>query len=152
MSTSVTPGSSPGSSSGSAGSADGAGSRQDTVLAAEGRTLGPLAKIVIGLVAVLAAGGFAVVYVFAGNSNPGIVSQTVSFHIQGDTSVQVRYAVAKDRDDVVECTVDAFDTDFNILAATRITVPAGVEQINGTRSLRTAERANGARIRDCRAV
>ncbi|MFD0856133.1 DUF4307 domain-containing protein, partial [Actinomadura adrarensis] len=116
------------------------------------RTLGPLAKVVIAVLAVAAAGGFGVVYMFAGNSNPGIVSQTVSFDIQSDTSVQVRYAVAKDEDDVVECTVDAFDTDFNILAARTITVPAGVAQISGTQSLRTSERANGARIKDCHAV
>jgi hypothetical protein len=165
MSTSATPGSSPGPpdpaegtaedtagvpAAGTADPADGA--RRDTVLAAEGRSLGPLAKIVIGLVSVLAACGFAVIYVFAGNSNPGIVSQTVSFHIQSDTSVQIRYAVAKDADDVVECTVDAFDTRFNILATTRITVPAGVEKIDGARTLRTGERATGARIKDCHTV
>jgi hypothetical protein len=133
MSTSVTPG--PGA-----------------VLAPEGRRLGPLAKIVIGLVAALAAGGFAVIYMFAANSNPGIVAQTVSFDILSDTSVRVRYAVAKDEGDVVRCTVDAFDADFAILAETRITVPAGVSQFTGTRTLRTPERANGARVRDCRGV
>jgi hypothetical protein len=83
---------------------------------------------------------------------PTTIAQTITFVIQSDSSVQVTYAVAKARQDVVRCTVDAFDTDFAIVASSEITVPAGTEKIERTDTLRTSERATGARVKDCRKV
>lgn len=110
---------------------------------------GPIGFVLIGAVAVLLAAGWAVIVGHAGNT-PGIASQTISFVIQSDTSVQVRYAVAKDEGDVVRCTVDAFDDRFAIVAAREITVPAGVSDITRTDTLTTSKRATGARVKDCR--
>jgi Domain of unknown function (DUF4307) len=113
-----------------------------------GRRFGPAGMVVAGLVAVAFAAGWGVIYNHAG-STPGIASQTITFDIQSDTSVQVRYAVAKSEDDVVRCTVDAFDERFAIVGESRITVPAGVSKITRTDTLRTSKRATGARVKDC---
>ncbi len=117
----------------------------------DGRRLGRLGAVVIGLLAVVFAAGWAVIVGHAGNT-PGIASQTIAFVIQSDTSVQVKYAVAKDEADVVQCTVDAFDESFAIVAAQRITVPKGVSKITRTDTLSTLKRATGARVKDCHKV
>ena len=118
---------------------------------AGGRRGGRLGYAVIGVLAAVLAGGWAVIVGHAGNT-PGIAAQTISYVVKDDSTVQVRYAVAKARGDVVRCTVDAFDTDFAIVASTQITVPAGTERIERTDTLRTTGRANGARVKDCRTL
>jgi uncharacterized membrane-anchored protein len=107
--------------------------------------------VVIGLFTAVFAAGWAVIVGHA-NNTPGIVAQTITFDVRSDTSVQVRYAVAKDRSDVVRCVVDAFDESFAIVGEFRITVPAGVSKITRTDTLSTSKRATGARVKDCRAV
>lgn len=93
-------------------------------------------------------GGFGILAAHAGQT-PGIVAQTVTYSIT-DTSVVVDFSVAKGKDDEVRCTVDAFDTDFAVLAQKEVSVPAGRSSMKGSETLRTPRRATGARIRDCR--
>ncbi|SFN93752.1 MULTISPECIES: DUF4307 domain-containing protein [Actinomadura] len=104
--------------------------------------------VVIGLLAALGAAGFGILAAHAGQT-PGIVAQTVTYSIT-DTSVVVNFSVAKGKDDDVRCTVDAFDTDFAVLAQKEVSVPAGRSSMKGSETLRTPRRATGARIRDCR--
>lgn len=106
--------------------------------------------VVIGLLTALAAGGFGIIAVYAGQT-PGIVAQTVSYDI-ADTSVEIDFTVAKSKDDEVRCTVDAFDENFTVLDEREVSVPAGTSSMKGTETLRTERRATGARIHDCRTV
>ncbi|MEO3822454.1 DUF4307 domain-containing protein [Actinomadura sp. B10D3] len=103
---------------------------------------------VIGLLAALGAAGFGILAAHAGQT-PGIVAQTVTYSIT-DTSVVINYTIAKGKDDDVRCTVDAFDTDFAVIAQKEVSVPAGRSSMKGSETLRTPRRATGARIRDCR--
>ncbi|WP_018653052.1 DUF4307 domain-containing protein [Actinomadura flavalba] len=116
--------------------------------AGERQKLGLLGWIVIGTVSALAAGGFAVVYVFSAQ-RPGIASQTTTYNVVDDASVTVSYAVAKPKDAEVRCTVDAYDHDFNILSKVEITVPRGTARLTGAKTLATPRRAVGARVHDC---
>ncbi|XVQ12582.1 DUF4307 domain-containing protein [Spirillospora sp. CA-255316] len=141
----------PGLSGGGPGTPAGDGPAGDDGRPGGGRRGGRLGYVVIGLLAALLAGGWAVVVGHADNT-PGIAAQTITFVVQSDSSVQVSYAVAKARGDEVRCTVDAFDTDFAIVASSEITVPAGIEKIERTDTLRTSKRATGARVKDCRKV
>ncbi|MBE1534124.1 DUF4307 domain-containing protein [Actinomadura algeriensis] len=109
---------------------------------------GRIGLVVIGVVVVLAAGGFGIIAGFAGSSSPGIVSQTVAYDITGNT-VKISYSVAKPEGDAVRCTLDAFDTDFVILAEKTIAVPAGKSGTTGTATLQTPREATGARIHAC---
>ncbi|OLT29217.1 hypothetical protein BJF79_40975 [Actinomadura sp. CNU-125] len=109
---------------------------------------GRIGLAVIGVLVALAAGGFGIIAGFAGSSSPGIVSQTVAYDITGNT-VKISYSVAKPEDDAVRCTLDAFDTDFAILAEKTIVVPAGKSGATGTETLRTPREATGARIHEC---
>lgn len=108
---------------------------------------GRLGLVVIGVFVALAAGGFGVISMYAGQT-PGIVSQTVTYDIS-DTSVEINYSVAKGEGDVVRCTVDAFDKEFAVLAEKEVIVPAGTSSVQGTETLRTPRRATGARIHGC---
>ncbi|GAA3944770.1 hypothetical protein GCM10023085_28590 [Actinomadura viridis] len=116
-----------------------------------GRRPGRLGYAVIGVLAAVLAGGWAVIMANA-NNTPGIASQTITYVVRDASTVEVRYAVAKARDDEVRCTVDAFDTDFAIVATSRITVPPGTERITRTDVLQTSKRATGARVKDCHKV
>ncbi|QFG24818.1 DUF4307 domain-containing protein [Actinomadura sp. WMMB 499] len=109
---------------------------------------GRIGLVVIGVVVALAAGGFGIIAGFAGASSPGIASQTVAYDITGN-SVKISYSVAKPEGDPVRCTLDAFDTDFNILAEKTIVVPAGKSGATGTETLTTPREATGARIHEC---
>jgi hypothetical protein len=106
--------------------------------------------VIAGLLAALMAAGIGILAAHAGQT-PGIVPQTVSYDIT-DTGVTINYTVAKGTDDEVRCTVDAYDTDFRVLAKKEISVPAGKSGIKGTETLTTPRRATGARIGDCRTV
>ncbi|MEV5824544.1 DUF4307 domain-containing protein [Spirillospora sp. NPDC052242] len=109
---------------------------------------GRIGLVVIGVLVVLAAGGFGIIAGFAGSTTPGIASQTVAYDITENT-VKISYSVAKPEGDPVRCTIDAFDTDFNILAEKTIVVPAGKSGATGTETLRTPREATGARIHEC---
>ncbi|WP_067476785.1 DUF4307 domain-containing protein [Actinomadura hibisca] len=115
-----------------------------------GGGLGVLGWVVIGGLAVVLAGGWAIIMANVGQT-PGIQSQTVAWDVRDD-SVQITYSVAKAKGDTVRCTVDAYDTDFAVLASHEITVPPGTSRITKTETLRTAKRATGARVKDCRSV
>jgi hypothetical protein len=163
MSTSVTPGTPataewPRTASGD-GSGDGSRSGDGTPgngrgeEPSEGKPVrrGRLGYIVIGLLVAVSAGGWAVIMGHA-NNTPGIASQTITYQVLDDSTVRIRYGVAKATGDVVKCTVDAFDTDFGIVATSEITVPAGTDKLTRTDTLRTTKRATGARVKDCRKV
>lgn len=109
---------------------------------------GRLGLVVIGVFVAVAAGGFGVISMYAGQT-PGIVSQTVTYDIT-DTSVEINYSVAKGAEDEVRCTVDAFDKNFAVLAEKEVIVPAGTSSMKGTETLQTPRRATGARIHACR--
>ncbi|MEV4673433.1 MULTISPECIES: DUF4307 domain-containing protein [Actinomadura] len=108
---------------------------------------GRAGMVVAGLLAALMAVGIGVLAMHSGQT-PGIVPQTVSYDIT-DTSVKINYTVAKGKGDAVRCTVDAYDTDFAILAETTVSAPAGKSGVSGTETLTTPRRATGARIHDC---
>ncbi|MFF5260723.1 DUF4307 domain-containing protein [Actinomadura viridis] len=116
-----------------------------------GRGPGRLGYAVIGVLAAVLAGGWAVIMGNA-NNTPGIASQTITYVVRDASTVEVRYSVAKAKGDEVRCTVDAFDTDFAIVATSRITVPPGTERITRTDVLQTSKRATGARVKDCHKV
>ncbi|GGQ22064.1 hypothetical protein BKA00_007018 [Actinomadura coerulea] len=104
----------------------------------------------VGLLAAVMAAGFGVLAAHTGQT-PGIVPQTVTYDIT-DTSVEINYTVAKGKGDDVRCTVDAYDTDFAVLAQKEVSAPPGTSSVKGTETLSTPRRATGARIRDCRKV
>jgi hypothetical protein len=103
--------------------------------------------VVAGILATLMAVGMGILALHAGQT-PGIVPQTVSYDIT-DTSVTINYTVAKRKGEAVHCTVDAYDSDFVILAETKVSAPAGESGVKGTETLATPRRATGARIHDC---
>ncbi|TDC45826.1 DUF4307 domain-containing protein [Actinomadura sp. KC345] len=107
-----------------------------------------LGLVVIGVFVAVAAGGFGVITVHAGQT-PGIVSQTVTYDIT-DTTVEINFSVAKGEGDEVRCTVDAFDKNFEVLAQKEVVVPVGTSDLKGTETLQTPRRATGARIHGCR--
>ncbi|SNR50432.1 DUF4307 domain-containing protein [Actinomadura mexicana] len=109
-----------------------------------------LGLVVIGLLAAVMAAGFGILAAHTGQT-PGIVPQTVTYDIT-DTSVEINYTVAKGKGDDVRCTVDAYDTDFAVLAKKEVSAPPGTSSVKGAETLRTPRRATGARIRDCRKV
>ena len=109
-----------------------------------------LGLVVIGVFTALAAGGFGILAMHAGQT-PGIAAQTVAYDIS-DTAVEISYSVAKDEGDEVRCTVDAFDKNFAVLAEREVVVPVGTPSVKGTETLRTPRRATGARIHKCRTV
>ncbi|MFB4310750.1 DUF4307 domain-containing protein [Actinomadura sp. GTD37] len=111
---------------------------------------GRLGMVVAGLLAALMATGIGILAAHAGQT-PGIVPQTVSYDIT-DGSVVINYTVAKSTGDEVRCTVDAYDTDFAVLAKKEVSAPAGKSGVKGTETLTTPRRATGARIHDCRKV
>lgn len=111
---------------------------------------GRFGLVVIGVLVAVAAGGFGIIAMNAGQT-PGIVAQTVTYDIT-DTSVEINFQVAKGEGDEVRCTVDAYDEKFAVLAEKEVVVPAGTSNLKGTETLRTARRATGARIHDCRGV
>ncbi|WP_433333777.1 DUF4307 domain-containing protein [Spirillospora sp. CA-294931] len=117
--------------------------------ASTARRGGRAAYVVIGLVVAAAAGGWAVIMANAGQT-PGISAQTITYTVMSDSAVQIQYSVAKAKGDTVRCTVDAFDTRFNVVAETQITVPPGTKKLTRTDTLRTSKRANGARVTECR--
>ncbi|REE96091.1 DUF4307 domain-containing protein [Thermomonospora umbrina] len=109
---------------------------------------GWLGYVVIGLVVSVCAGGWAVIYTNAGGT-PGIVPQTITFIVRDDSTVELRWKVAKPKDERVRCVVDAVDTDFAPVAEREVIVPAGRGELERTDTLRTSRRANAARVRDC---
>jgi hypothetical protein len=117
----------------------------------KGGSLGWLGWIVIGFPAAVLAAGWAVIMAHIGQT-PGISAETITYSVLDDSSVQIRYAVAKPKGDAVRCVVDAYDTDFAVVAQREITVPAGTSEITGSETLQTSRRATGARVKDCRKV
>ncbi|GAA2080860.1 DUF4307 domain-containing protein [Actinomadura alba] len=111
------------------------------------RRLGP-AHLVIGLVAALAAFGWAFVMANV-NQTPGIVAQTITFRVLSDSQVEINFSVTKPRDSSVRCVVHAVDTDFAEVAREEVVVPSGTERLHTTRQLRTSARATAAQIKDC---
>ncbi|GLW62117.1 hypothetical protein Arub01_03610 [Actinomadura rubrobrunea] len=112
---------------------------------------GRLGYAVIGVLAAVMAVGWAVIVANVGQT-PGIAAQTVAWSVVDDSSVRIRYQVAKPKDAEVRCVVDAFDTDFAVVAYKEITVPRGTSGITRNDVLRTSRRATGARIKDCRKI
>lgn len=106
--------------------------------------------VVAGLLAALMAVGMGILAMHAGQT-PGIVPQTIAYDIT-DTSVKITFTVAKAKGGEVRCTVDAYDTDFAVLAKKEVSVPAGKSSVKETETLTTPRRATGARIHDCRKV
>ncbi|MDL4772278.1 DUF4307 domain-containing protein [Actinomadura xylanilytica] len=117
----------------------------------EKRRGGRLGYILIGVLAAVLACGWAFVMGHVGQT-PGIASQTITYEVLSDSSVQLKYSVAKPKDDEVRCTVDAYDTALAVLTEHEITVPRGSSNLTRTENLTTAKRATGARVRDCHKV
>ncbi|MFG2005673.1 DUF4307 domain-containing protein [Spirillospora sp. NPDC048911] len=112
---------------------------------------GKFGLVVIGLLAAVCAGGWAIIMANVGQQ-PGIAKQTITYSVLSDSSVQIKYSVSKGEADEVRCVVDAFDTDFAVVGKREITVPPGTKTITRTDVLPTSKRANGARVESCRKV
>ncbi|QXJ24424.1 DUF4307 domain-containing protein [Actinomadura graeca] len=112
---------------------------------------GRLGLVVIGVVTAVAAGGFGILAGHAGQT-PGIVPQTITYEVVGDTTVKIDYSVAKSKGDEVRCKIDAYDENFAVLAEKEIVVPAGTSGVTRADTLQTPRRATGARVKDCRKV
>ncbi|GAA4132574.1 DUF4307 domain-containing protein [Actinomadura keratinilytica] len=112
---------------------------------------GRLGYVVIGVLTALLALGWTAVLANVGQP-AGIAAQTVAFSIPNDSSVQIRYQVAKPKDTEVRCAVYAFGDDFGVVAHKEITVPPGAEKLSRTDTLQTSRRAVSARITECRKI
>ncbi|GLZ10032.1 hypothetical protein Acsp04_02670 [Actinomadura sp. NBRC 104425] len=112
---------------------------------------GRLGYAVIGVLAAVLAVGWAVVMANVGQP-AGIAAQTITFSIVNDSSVQIRYQVAKPKDAEVRCVVNAFGPDFGVVAHKEITIPPGTSTLERTDVLQTSQRATTARIKDCRKI
>jgi hypothetical protein len=108
------------------------------------------AYLIIALVVGIAAFGWASVMAHV-NQTPGIVAQTLTFRVLGDSRVEINYSVTKPRDRPVRCVVRAVDVDFAEVAHTEILIPSGTEHVNRTEQLRTSARATAAQVKDCAA-
>lgn len=115
------------------------------------RRRGRIGLAVIGLVAAVAAGGWAYIMANVGQ-RPGISQETISFKVVDDSTVRLTFSVAKPRDREVRCTIDAVDTDFAPVAGREIIVPRGTQRVERAEVLRTTRRATAARVKDCHAV
>ncbi|MBA9003618.1 MULTISPECIES: DUF4307 domain-containing protein [Thermomonospora] len=118
---------------------------------ADRRRGGRLGYAVIGVVVAICAVGWSVIMANAGRT-PGIEQQTISYRVLGDSSVEVRWQVAKPSDRAVRCVVDAVDTDFAVVAQREVVVPAGRAALTRTDLLETTRRATAARVRECRTM
>ncbi|GAA2604422.1 DUF4307 domain-containing protein [Actinomadura fulvescens] len=112
---------------------------------------GRLGLVVIGLLAAVCAGGWAIIMANVGQQ-PGIAKQTISYSVLSDSAVRIKYSVSKGEGDEVRCVVDAFDTDFAVVGKQEITVPPGTGTLTRTDVLTTTKRATGARVESCRKV
>lgn len=112
---------------------------------------GRLGLVVIGLLAAVCAGGWAIIVAYAGQQ-PGIAKQTITYSVLSDSAVQIKYSISKSTSDNVRCVVDAFDVDFAIVGKREITVPPGTKTITRTDVLPTSKRATGARVESCHKV
>ncbi|MEU5880250.1 DUF4307 domain-containing protein [Spirillospora sp. NPDC047279] len=124
---------------------------EQTTPAATPARRGRLGLVIIGLVAAVCAGGWAVIMGNVGQQ-PGIAQQTITYSVLSDSAVRITYSVSKSRDDEVRCVVDAFDTDFAIVGEQEITLPRGQKSLTRTDTLQTSKRATGARVQTCRKV
>lgn len=112
--------------------------------------LGLLGWIVIGVPAVLMAGGWAFIMAHVGQT-PGISMETRTVDLKENAAV-VTYVVGKPRDEQVRCVVDAFDEKLNVLVQREITVPKGASSVTAQETLPTPKKANGGRIRNCHKI
>lgn len=114
----------------------------------KGRRLG---YVVIGIVVAICAVGWSIIMANAGRT-PGIDQQTISYRVIDDSSVEVRWQVAKPADRAARCVVDALDADFAVVAQREVVVPAGRSALTRTDVLRTTRRAAAARVKECRTM
>jgi hypothetical protein len=112
---------------------------------------GRLGYVVIGLVVALCAVGWGVIMSNAGQT-PGIVRQTISYKVVDDSTVRLRWQVAKPSGDRVRCVIDAVDVNFAPVAEREVIVPAGRSGLERTDVLQTTRRATAARVRECRTM
>jgi uncharacterized protein DUF4307 len=110
---------------------------------------GRLGYLVIGVVVAICSIGWAYVVANAGQT-PGIAYQTITFQVQSDSAVEIRWSVAKPAGDQVRCVVDAVDRNFVPVAEIEVTVPAGRSRMERTDVLPTVRRATAARVKECR--
>ncbi|MBW8481539.1 DUF4307 domain-containing protein [Actinomadura parmotrematis] len=115
----------------------------------ERRGLGLAGWIVCGTLALLFAGGWAVIYSHVGQT-PGISSQTYTWNVRSDQRVEVSYMISKPKGDTVRCTLQAYDTGFATVGQREVVAPAGVETYNRMDALTTTRKATGAQVKDCR--
>lgn len=102
--------------------------------------------------------GFAIVgllWVFwAGlhHANPAISSQLISFQVTGEKEISVRYLINRnDPEQVVICTLKAFDQDKSVVGQIDDTVTAGERSSEQTTAIPTRSAPVTASIARCRA-
>ena len=102
--------------------------------------------------------GFAIVgllWVFwAGlhHANPAISSQLISFQVTGEKEISVRYLINRnDPEQVVICTLKAFDQDKSVVGQIDDTITAGERSSEQTTAIPTRSAPVTASIARCRA-
>lgn len=112
---------------------------------------GRLGLAVIGVVVAICSVGWAIVMAHVGQV-PGISTQTITYRIVDDSTVEIRWQVAKPSGKPVRCVVDALDARFAPVAKQEVIVPAGRSHVERTDILRTTRRAAAARVKECRTI
>ena len=109
------------------------------------------AYVIIGVVAAVAALGWAYVMAHVGQT-PGIVAQTITFSVLSDHAVEIDYTVTKPTGSTVRCVLQAVDVNLAEVAHTEITVPGGTAHVARLARLSTSSRATSAQVKDCAVV
>jgi Domain of unknown function (DUF4307) len=113
---------------------------------------GRLGYVVIGLVVAVCAGGWSIIMANAGPNQPGIAKQTITYKVVDDSTVEIRWQVAKPSGKRVRCVIDAVDVNFAPVAEREVIVPVGRSELERTDVLRTTRRATAARVKECRTM
>jgi hypothetical protein len=106
------------------------------------------AYVIIGLVAAVAAFGWAYVMAHVGQT-PGIVAQTITFRVLSDHAVEIDYSVTKPTGSEVRCVLQAVDVNHAEVAHMAITVPGGTAHVARLQRLATSARATSTQVKDC---
>jgi hypothetical protein len=109
---------------------------------------GRLGLVIIGIVCAVAAGGFGFLAAHVGQT-PGIDAQLITYDAR-PTSIEVTFSIAKPKEDVVHCTLQAIDEDMAVIAQKDVTVPAGTSKAGMSETLPTPRKATSAQLQGCR--
>jgi hypothetical protein len=103
---------------------------------------------VIGTIAVVCAGGWAVVMGNVGQT-PGLETTTIAYRVSSDTSMEFTFEIGKPKDEVVRCTATALSQKQGIVGKVEVTAASGRSKSVQRITLPTTSRAVTAELREC---